>query len=404
MILMRFRRSLPAIVARTVFPKSSSMENIPALNFSTTLPITSIASSFGKLFLYIYGIERGCGPFGTAPASHPDSTSVFAASRRRCRDTRRPIRVPLSERASLTFSIRPSTSLPFRPLIAAVPSASYAHFDKSEAPGLSRVTVSHDVHAVDRTVRLKHGTHSILRGSETEVTYKNILHFNFFPEFAEQRTGKTTKSGALCRASMGACAIGRTGKDIYILAQIRVAVRGLAFTGRGIPGFTLGEGRRVTRRPCGINPAPYRRKRSPSLDSACGFLSTTLPHEPQISTGSKQCIRQFQRMAFSVPASSSIGAHGSARRRFFRASCSFGLAPAHSSGTLTGEYKTASSDLLKSIHLWTMSLFLPARDFALVLSTTSGAVNNRASSWYARIAAASSLPIVTPVNSSACRI
>jgi|SRR5579862_8507107 len=54
MILMRFRRSRPAIVARTVFPTSSSMENIPALNFSTTLPVTSIESSFGKLLLYVF--------------------------------------------------------------------------------------------------------------------------------------------------------------------------------------------------------------------------------------------------------------------------------------------------------------------------------------------------------------
>src|ERR1700691_3418584 len=50
MILIRLRRSLPAIVASTVLPASSSIENIPALNFSTTLPSTSIASSLGKLF------------------------------------------------------------------------------------------------------------------------------------------------------------------------------------------------------------------------------------------------------------------------------------------------------------------------------------------------------------------
>src|SRR5580698_10491675 len=48
MILIRFRRSLPAMVASTFGPDSSSIENIPALNFSTTLPVTSIASSFGK--------------------------------------------------------------------------------------------------------------------------------------------------------------------------------------------------------------------------------------------------------------------------------------------------------------------------------------------------------------------
>jgi len=52
MILIRLRRSLPAIVARTVMPASSSIENIPALNFSTTLPRASIESSLGKFVLY----------------------------------------------------------------------------------------------------------------------------------------------------------------------------------------------------------------------------------------------------------------------------------------------------------------------------------------------------------------
>jgi hypothetical protein len=52
MILIRLRRSLPAIVASTLGPDSSSIANIPALNFSTTLPNTSIASSFGKLFFF----------------------------------------------------------------------------------------------------------------------------------------------------------------------------------------------------------------------------------------------------------------------------------------------------------------------------------------------------------------
>ena len=55
------RRSFPAIVANTARLASSSMENIPALNFSTTLPVTSIASSFGKFrepFLLIEILTR----------------------------------------------------------------------------------------------------------------------------------------------------------------------------------------------------------------------------------------------------------------------------------------------------------------------------------------------------------
>lgn len=104
MILMRFRRSLPAIVARTVRPRSSSMENIPALNFSTTFPMTSIASSFGTLifgndFLYTFrcstknyvcGKRTGLWHVRYRPRPNPGSTSGFAASRRL-------IRVPLSD-------------------------------------------------------------------------------------------------------------------------------------------------------------------------------------------------------------------------------------------------------------------------------------------------------------------
>src|SRR5579863_189599 len=60
MILMRLRRSLPAMAASTVVPASSSMENIPARNFSTTLPITSIESSFDKLFLFPFPRQIQC--------------------------------------------------------------------------------------------------------------------------------------------------------------------------------------------------------------------------------------------------------------------------------------------------------------------------------------------------------
>jgi hypothetical protein len=69
------------------------MENIPALNFSTTLPITSIASSFGNFFLY-RRTRTGRGTFlYRAPVPNPSLTSGFAASRRRSRDIRRPVRV-----------------------------------------------------------------------------------------------------------------------------------------------------------------------------------------------------------------------------------------------------------------------------------------------------------------------
>ena len=75
MILIRLRLSFPAIVARTVLPASSSIENIPALNFSTTLPIISIASSLAKRIFNLSscfavvpascceGEAGGCNPF-----------------------------------------------------------------------------------------------------------------------------------------------------------------------------------------------------------------------------------------------------------------------------------------------------------------------------------------------------
>jgi hypothetical protein len=82
MILIRFRRSLPPIVARTVLPTSSSMENIPALNFSTTLPVTSIASSFGKFFLYKRTKNEAWHVSVPRRVPNPSLTNGFAASRR----------------------------------------------------------------------------------------------------------------------------------------------------------------------------------------------------------------------------------------------------------------------------------------------------------------------------------
>src|SRR5271165_2070966 len=54
-------------------------------------------------------------------------------------------------------------------------------------------------------------------------------------------------------------------------------------------------------------------------------------------------------------------------------SCSFGLAPAHSSATLTGEYRTAASDLLNAIHLETISEFLP-RETSMRISESTRTV------------------------------
>src|SRR5580698_806125 len=70
MILMRLRRSLPAMEASTGTPASSSTVNIPALNFSTTLPITSIESSFDKLFSVLSIFEFPAAPSEPARAAN----------------------------------------------------------------------------------------------------------------------------------------------------------------------------------------------------------------------------------------------------------------------------------------------------------------------------------------------
>ena len=201
MILMRFRRSRPAIVARTVFPKSSSMENIPALNFSTTLPRTSIASSFGKFFLYVCGIERGCGTFGTAPRS---KSRLY---QRLCREPPPFPRFPPPPgarspfgRASLTFSALPSTSLPFRPLIAAFPSASAFISTNAKPRGcpvsrsvtmLTRSTDPYDAN-MERTVS------SVV--PKLRLPTKMFFNLDYFLNLQSGRTARSNRSGVLNRA------------------------------------------------------------------------------------------------------------------------------------------------------------------------------------------------------------
>jgi hypothetical protein len=66
------------MVASTVFPASSSIENIPALNFSTTFPNTSMESSLGKL------CPLFCGPLDlvaiVAALTAKTTTAAFTAS------------------------------------------------------------------------------------------------------------------------------------------------------------------------------------------------------------------------------------------------------------------------------------------------------------------------------------
>src|ERR1035438_2263826 len=68
-----------------------------------------------------------------------------------------------------------------------------------------------------------------------------------------------------------------------------------------------------------------------------------------------------------------MGVHVSARKRLSRASYSLARAPAQSSATLTGEYRTAASELLSSIHVETTSAFLP-RETSIRMSESTRTV------------------------------
>src|ERR1035438_27286 len=68
-----------------------------------------------------------------------------------------------------------------------------------------------------------------------------------------------------------------------------------------------------------------------------------------------------------------MGVHVNARKRLSRTSYSLARAPAQSSATLTGEYRTAASALLKSIHFETTSAFLP-RETSIRMSESTRTV------------------------------
>src|SRR5579871_4692731 len=267
MILMRLRRSLPAIVARTVFPTSSSIENIPALNFSITLPITSIASSFGNLFLYRQ-TRTGRGTFCAAP---PFRIQALPAA------LPRPAAVPAISAAPRAFALRPRFVDVQRSAIdvfavqavdCSVPFGIHAHFDKRETPGLSRLAVRDNVHTVNRSVRRKHGTHRIFGGPETQVTYKNVLQFGLLSEFAEQRTGKIRQGRCFEPSDVGTCAISGTGKDIIIVAQFDHPQSYYA----GISGY-FGDRLRNSRSPARSASHPP----SPGIELAVDFPMARIP-------------------------------------------------------------------------------------------------------------------------------
>jgi hypothetical protein len=90
------------MVASTGLPASSSTVNIPALNFSTTFPITSIQSSFDKFFSSPCCLARQVQNRGGRVAAalttlgRLDPTSDYYCVRRPGIH-RRPIRAPASD-------------------------------------------------------------------------------------------------------------------------------------------------------------------------------------------------------------------------------------------------------------------------------------------------------------------
>jgi hypothetical protein len=191
------------MVASTARPASSSTENIPALNFSTTLPITSIASSFGKCS-YSFPVRSGLLPESTnhlPTAAHLVllrlATTQESKGWRVAIATLSDLELPTYQRlfcrppppllpryppppdprsafgrASLTVSALPSRSVPFKAAIALSPSEL-----ESNTSGLSGIPVGDDVDAINIAMYCERGSNRLFGSAEAEISYKNILHF-----------------------------------------------------------------------------------------------------------------------------------------------------------------------------------------------------------------------------------
>jgi len=115
----------------------------------------------------------------------------------------------------------------------------------------------------------------------------------------------------------------------------------------------------------------------PSSGIACGFASTAPRYLPPRTRRSTRPRPRFRGSACTV-----VGVVPLLRRSEYISApekgCSerqaqLGRAPAHSSATLMGEYRTTASELLKSIHLETMPSFLP-RETSIRMSESTRTV------------------------------
>ena len=57
------------------------------------------------------------------------------------------------------------------------------HFDKRETAGSASITIRHYIHAINRSISLKHGTYGRVGNGKIQIAYENILHFHSFLSF-----------------------------------------------------------------------------------------------------------------------------------------------------------------------------------------------------------------------------
>src|SRR5579871_6615791 len=163
---MRLRRSRPAIVPSTIWPPSSSIENIPARNFSTTFPITSIPSSFPESTGFVarfVGCISNASLVAVAAASSSAATAVSATAITTATAAR-----ALGFRTSFIHGQRASVQLPSAEgCDGALAFLVIAHFDESKAALLAGVAVGDDAHAIYGAEFLEQSSYRVLGGVKT---------------------------------------------------------------------------------------------------------------------------------------------------------------------------------------------------------------------------------------------
>jgi hypothetical protein len=58
-----------------------------------------------------------------------------------------------------------------------------AHFDKRKAAGTACITVCYEIHSINCSIPLEHGTNRRIGRGKIQIAYKNILHYSLFLSF-----------------------------------------------------------------------------------------------------------------------------------------------------------------------------------------------------------------------------